>query len=259
MADTRRRRKSRVRYDRIFIVAVIFVIIIFLFKSCLGKDDKKAKKASTDNSALSSEESTVDNSGAVFLSPSNQSDNAYAAGGSVTEASAMRSLSESIKKVLEDNGITVYIAGPEDTLEQKVNTANDLGVGVYVAVHSNAGGDSGGGEGTECFYNPDTRGSKTLAEYVYNKVAELTPTEDRGLKGGTEEEHYLYEVDHPDMANCLLEVEFHDTQKHAQWILDNEKDIANCIADGIMKYLGKDSVQNTGASEESSEESASDE
>ena len=110
----------------------------------------------------------------------------------------------------------------DDGVEDKVKTGNELKCGAYVALHTNSGGESGNGEGTECYYSTKIPGSKELAQNIYNRVAELTPTDDRGLK---------------DDPCCLLEVEFHDMQETSRWILDNTEGIAKAIKDGIVAYL----------------------
>lgn len=240
-----KQRKSRVRYDRIISVIVIFIITIYTVKVIFGIGSQKDIPATTP--AVEEEFVPV-----IYLSPSNQNDNIYAVG-EVTEATVMREVSESTKKYLEQNGITVYVAQTDYSLQQKIDFANENDVTAHVAIHSNAGGDSGSGEGTECFYNPKVYGSKVLAEYIYNRVARLTPTDDRGLFDGTDGTSYLYEVATSEMPNCLLEVEFHDSQEHAQWIVDHTDEIGKSIADGIMQYISyienSDIQKNTESSE----------
>lgn len=167
----------------------------------------------------------------VYISPSKQTENTYAAG-DTTEAEQMYKVGERVYEILQDKGIDVYM--PElsyDSLSRRVKQSERYGAQVYVAIHSNAGG----GEGTECFYNTENPKSKALAECVYEKAADITPTEDRGLKDGKTQN--LYEVITPECASCLLEVEFHDEKNKAQWICENTEKLAKAIADGIIEYL----------------------
>lgn len=225
----KKHRKAKVRYDRIISVIVILILIIYAGKHLLrGSTEKEVP--------VSAPEVHEEFVPVIYLSPSNQTDNAYAAG-NTTEAAVMREVSDSVKKYLEQNGVTVYVAGPDFSLQEKIDFANENNVTAHVAIHSNAGGDSGGGEGTECFYNPKILGSKALAEYIYNRVSRLTPTEDRGMFDGTEGTAYLYEVATSEVPNCLLEVEFHDSIEHAQWIIDHTDELGKSIADGIMQYI----------------------
>ncbi len=232
----------RARWDRLFGALIVLVLLIILltciFKSC-GKD---AAETGGDTSTIApveteptTEPAKVDNSMAVFLSPSTQEDNVYKCDDTVTEASAMFDLTRSVKALLEADGYTVYVCEEDDNVKAKVTKGNELKCGAYVALHSNAGGESGSDEGTECYYNSAVPGSRELAENVYNRVAELTPTEDRGLKDETQRE--LYEILNNQNPCCLLEVEFHDTETHSQWILDNKEEIAKSIKDGIVAFL----------------------
>ncbi len=231
---------SRARWDRLAGVAVVLVLVLIalvaMIKSC-GKED--TVPASTDSQAVSDTQATteppVDNSKAVYLSPSTQYDNLYACNNTTTEAAAMIDLANRVKALLETEGYTVYMCGNEDSVKDKVAQGNQLKCGAYVALHSNSGGESGNGQGTECFYNSNVSGSYELAECIYNKVAVLTPTEDRGLKDETQRD--LYEISNNTTACCLLEVEFHDIANLSQWILDNQDQSARAIADGIKAYL----------------------
>lgn len=222
-------RKRKVRYDRIISVIVIAILAVYAGKQLFTKETEKDIPAS-------SPEVKEEFEPVIYLSPSNQTDNPYAAG-NTTEAEVMRTVSESVKKYLEQNDVTVYVAEPDYSLQEKIDFANENEVTAHIAIHSNAGGDSGGGEGTECFYNPKVLGSKVLAEYIYSRVSRLTPTEDRGMFDGTEGSAYLYEVATSEVPNCLIEVEFHDSIEHAQWIIDHTDDLGKSIADGIMQYI----------------------
>lgn len=225
----RKQKKLKIRYDRIISVIVIMILAIYAGTQIFGNKSDKDIPASAPEGKEPFEP-------VVYLSPSNQKDNAYAAG-NTTEAEVMREVSDSARKYLEQNGVTVYVAEPDFSLQEKIDFANENNVTAHVAIHSNAGGDSGGGEGTECFYNPKILGSKVLAEYIYNRVSRLTPTDDRGMLDGTKGAAYLYEVATSEVPNCLLEVEFHDSTERAQWIIDHTDDLGKSVADGIMEYL----------------------
>jgi N-acetylmuramoyl-L-alanine amidase len=183
----------------------------------------------------------VDNSNAVYLSPSNQSDNEYACDSKLTEKDEMHAVAERAKYYLEKEGIKVYIAAKDFSLDDKLSFAEDLGVGVYVSIHSNAGD---GGYGTECFYNSNNAGSLDLAKNVYGSVAKLTPTDDRGMVDGNLTQ--LRETITPTMPNCLVEVEFHDKEDTSRWITENIDKLGKAIADGIIKYREEASIGDSG-------------
>lgn len=173
----------------------------------------------------------------VYLSPSNQTANLYSYGGT-SEGVQMRLVGAVVEQILKDNDIDVIVADPNMSITNRAKEANELGVGLYVAIHSNAGAS---GRGTEAFYHPDRDGGKELAQSVYNAVARLTPTPDRGIKDGMAAFSGVgyAEIREPQMAATLVEVEFHDKADLAKWIMDNIDGLGEAIAEGIMDYMGK--------------------
>ena len=238
--DDFRKLLQRARWDRLLGALAVLLLLILLIVLLVSACGKKTTPAAVDSvippaTTQPTTEAVVDNSMAVFLSPSTQEDNVYACDSTVTEESAMFDLAEEVKKLLEADGYTVYMCAEDDGVEDKVKTGNELKCGAYVALHTNSGGESGNGEGTECYYSTKIPGSKELAQNIYNRVAELTPTDDRGLKD--EKQRDLYEIKSNAYPCCLLEVEFHDMQETSRWILDNTEGTAKAIKDGIVAYL----------------------
>lgn len=240
----------RARWDRLIGALIVLLLLLHLIVSAVKsitvrepKETNKVIEPATEPATVPADavpDVLVDNSMAVFLSPSTQEDNAYACDETITEEIAMFELAEKVKALLEADGYVVYMCGEDDNVKRKVTTGNELKCGAYVALHSNAGGESGTDEGTECYYNSTVPGSLELAENIYNRVAEFTPTVDRGLKDETERE--LYEILNNETPCCLLEVEFHDTEPLSQWILDNQDGTAKCIKDGIVAFLNSQSA-----------------
>lgn len=172
----------------------------------------------------------------VYLSPSNQTGNKYAFG-NTTEALEMQKVGAVVEKELKKRGISVIVAKPSLDIESRGVEANKMAVDVYVAIHSNAGG----GKGAEAYYDPSSSKSKALATKVYNKVAAVTPTTDRGIKNGMAPYggKGLAEIRVPKspVAETLVEVEFHDNVTYAKWIIANTTALGTAIAQGICEYL----------------------
>lgn len=235
-ADLRR----RARWDRIFgAFAVLFMIMILMINSCTkNKDIEPVNNLETQpESVQPTTEAEIDNSMAVFLSPSTQEDNLYACDSMTTEEEAMWMIARQVQTMLEEDGYKVYICDEDDTVPAKIKKGNHLKCGAYVAIHSNSSGEGAGdkGQGTECFYNTEITGSLALAENIYNRVAAVTPTPDRGLKDQTQRD--LYEIFNNVSPCCLLEVEFHDDVQTSRWILNHTEDLAQAITEGIEAYL----------------------
>ena len=233
----------RARWDRLLaallVVLIPIILISLLVKSC--SKDKKPKQEEPVNiietveTTAPTTEAPKDYSKAIFLAPSTQEDNLYACDKTISEETAMFDLARKVKALLEADGYTVLMCEDNDNVKKKVTKGNELGCAAYVALYSNSNLNEVGGEGTECYYNSDIPGSQALAENIYNRVAELTPAEDRGLKD--QDQRDLYEIMNNHYPCCYLEVEFHDNATSSQWILDNRDDIAKAVKDGIVAFL----------------------
>lgn len=231
-------KKRKVRYDRVLAVAIVFILLIVLLCKCMSScASKKGETESTANTGTTETttkaETTPDYSNVVYLSPSNQGDNAFNVG-DTTEAAECRKIAEKTSAILQASGLTVITAGENDSVTTKA-AMGKYNVAAYVAIHTN----EGDGTGTDCYYNSENSQSQAIAEAVYNKVADLTPTDDRGLLDGvqTGSDNYQEELAENPSPCCLIEVEYHDGPHVAQWILDNEDSIAEAIAEGICEYL----------------------
>ena len=117
-----------------------------------------------------------------------------------------------------------------------VRDANAWGADWYISLHSNATGgtNNGSAQGCEVYYFPGSKDSQRLAQAIYNEVAAITPTRDRGLKSGAG----LFEVNSTTMPAVLVEAEFHDYKPYADWIKSNLPKIADAIVKGILAIAG---------------------
>ena len=246
MADNNNNFQSmmhRARWDRLLaallVILVPIILICLLAKSCSKnkkpKPEENVNIIETAETTVPTTEAPKDYSKAIFLAPSTQEDDLYACDKSISEEQAMFDLAGRVQALLEADGYTVIVCENDDNVKKKVTKGNELGCAAYVALYSNSNQNEVGGEGTECYYNADIPGSQALAENVYNRVAELTPTDDRGLKD--QEQRDLYEIMNNHYPCCLLEVEFHDNETGSQWILDNMDDTAKAVKDGIVAFL----------------------
>jgi len=121
---------------------------------------------------------------------------------------------------------------PEMTLRQVIDDSNAFGADIHVAVHSNAGG----GEGTEIWYDDGNAESKKLAECIYKHLAPLSPGKDRGIKAAAGQYGELRDV--KARARVIIEAGFHDNREDAYWIINQPKQVADAINQGIFDYAG---------------------
>lgn len=173
----------------------------------------------------------------VYINPSVQDWN-VGIGRYGTEEENMQVIGAKVEELLKYNGFQVKRNKPTMTLEQTVKDSNAFKPDAHVAIHSNAGG----GRGCEAYawFEPDGKGGykdtpgRRLAQAIYDEVARITPTSDRGVKKG----NHLYEIKSTVAPAALIEVAFHDHPEDAAWIKANYDAIAEAITKGICKYFG---------------------
>ena len=166
----------------------------------------------------------------VFLSPSDQSNNAYAYG-NTTEAVQCGRIAEATKTALERNGVQVEI-GHMISMAEKCSRSNKFGADLHVPIHTNA--FNGSVSGTRMFcYNTTGDGYKAC-KAIFNQLAPVTPGTSENIKANTE----LYEIRVPAAPSAYVEVDFHDVPSVAKWIIENTNAIGEAIAHGICDYFG---------------------
>ncbi|MCL2739950.1 MAG: S-layer homology domain-containing protein [Oscillospiraceae bacterium] len=172
----------------------------------------------------------------VYISPSAQFANTYAAG-DTNEGEQMNQVGALLFNELKSMGFNPIIANSSLNFQQRGDNAYAAGAFAYVALHTNANASSTlvKQTGTECWYRGLDWRSQSLSQALYDQVAPFAPGgPDRGLKDGAPRS--LAEVRIPNMANCLIEIEFHDVPEMAEWIINNKAGIAQKIAKGISNY-----------------------
>ena len=170
----------------------------------------------------------------IFLSPSAQEYNiGYGDYGS--EEYRMNRIADIVEKMLRDQGYTVYRNNPNEKLSDAVRRSNEVNPDIHVALHSNASGEGFSAQGPEIFANrPNTPGDR-LANLIYNEIMQIYPDPTKGR--GVLYTSSLYEIIRTNAPAVLLEVAFHDNPEDAQWIIDNESQIAQAIVSGINSYF----------------------
>lgn len=167
----------------------------------------------------------------VYISPSSQHDN-VGVGNYGTEETRMNQVADIVETELKRVGINTLRNNPSMDITQMVTASNNFGADVHLAIHSNAGGATG----AEAYYYTGSAAGKKLAQAVYDNIAPMTPTADRGIKATTE----LYEVWATNGIATLVEIAFHDNATDAAFIINNIHELGIAIAKGVCSYLGID-------------------
>ena len=166
----------------------------------------------------------------VYLSPSDQTKNAYAYG-NTTEAEQCGKIADACRAALERCGVSVKV-GHMISMQQKCSESNAFGADLHVPIHTNA--FNGKVMGTRMFcYNSGGKGM-AACKAIFARVAPLSP----GTSENIQVNPKLYEVRVPAAPTAYIECEFHDTVEGAKWIVENTVLIGETIARGICDYFG---------------------
>ena len=166
----------------------------------------------------------------VYLSPSDQTNNAYAYG-NTTEAIQCGKIAEACKIALERSGVEVMV-GQYDTMANRCKASDGFGANLHVPIHTNA--YNGKVSGTRMFcYNSNGEGYRACKS-IFNVLAPLTPGKSENISVNAK----LFEVRAPSAPTAYSEVDFHDVPSVAKWIVEHTTDIGEAIAKGICNYLG---------------------
>ena len=166
----------------------------------------------------------------VYLSPSDQTNNAYAYG-NTTEAVQCGKIAEACRAALVRSGVSVKV-GHMISMQQKCSESNAFDADLHVPIHTNA--FNGSVMGTRMFcYNSSGNGYKAC-KAIFGQLAPITPGKSESISVNAD----LYEVRVPAAPTAYTECEFHDSVEGAKWIVENTTKIGEAIAKGICNYLG---------------------
>lgn len=180
----------------------------------------------------------------IFISPSNQTDNAYAYG-NTTEAIQCGRIAAALKASLDRCGFETKLMH-YDTMASKVVAANNWGADLYMPIHTNA--FNGQTAGTRMFAYDTSGAGYKACQAIFKYLAPLTPGTSENIKAYPA----LYEIKTPDAPTAYTEVDFHDKPTVAKWIIEHPTEIGEAICHGVCDYFGYTYV--TAKSEESKAE-----
>ena len=166
----------------------------------------------------------------VFISPSDQTANTYAGGGT-TEAIQCGKIGIATKSALERCGFDVMLM-QYATMAEKCAASDAFGAELHVPLHSNAFNASV--TGTRIFYGVDGSAGHKAAKAILARLGPVTP----GAPDMVQAYPQLYEIRTPKAPTAYIEADFHDVAAVADWIIDNTAVIGEAICQGICNYFG---------------------
>lgn len=167
----------------------------------------------------------------VYLSPSDQTNNAYAYG-NTNEAVQCRKISNAVETALERTGAFSVKNNKTDSMADRVKESNEWKADIHVCLHTNAFNKKT--KGTRIFCYSKTGEGYEAALAVYKVLAPLTPGESENVTVNAS----LYEVKNSNAPCVYIEVDFHDVESVAKWIIEHTTEIGEAIAEGLCNYFG---------------------
>ena len=166
----------------------------------------------------------------VFISPSDQTANTYAGGGT-TEAIQCGKIGIATKAALEQCGFEVMLL-QYATMAEKCAASDAFGAELHMPIHSN--GFNKKVTGTRIFYGVDGSEGHRAAKSILARLGPVTP----GSPDMVQAYPALYEIRVPKAPTAYIEADFHDVKAVADWIVDNTQEIAEAICEGVCDYFG---------------------
>lgn len=166
----------------------------------------------------------------IYLSPSAQPANSYAAGNTNEQVQCNR-IAEAAKTALVHCGFAVKKAPEGQGYKENVAESNAWGADLHIPIHTNAGG----GAGTVVFVHGGTAKQMQYAKPIYDEVQAASPgMTDYGVRVNSG----LYELGYTTGTAVYVECEFHDRADLATWIIEHTTELGEAIARGVCKGAG---------------------
>lgn len=166
----------------------------------------------------------------IYLSPSDQTANRYAAG-STNEAEQCQRIADACAAALKRCGFEVK-NNKTSSMTARIAESNRWGADLHVPIHTNAFNKSVTGTRLFC-WSKSGEGYKACRA-IFNKLAPLTPGTSENITARQD----LAELRNTTAVCCYIETDFHDVKDVAKWIIENVEAIGEAICQGVCDYFG---------------------
>lgn len=169
----------------------------------------------------------------IYISPSNQSVNTYATGGT-NEKEQCHKIAKVVVDYLKKAGFSVKCTY-NDSMEERVQESNAFNSDLHVAIHTNATTKHNVTGGTQILMYKLTGEHLKVGNAVFKQLAPITvgDSAEKLIAKPT-----FYEIKNATGMTVYIEIEFHDTKKGSDFIIKNTKAIGEAIGKGICDYYG---------------------
>lgn len=168
----------------------------------------------------------------IYLSPSNQNDNKYAVG-DTNEMIQCNKIASFAKEALARCGFSVKKAAQGQSMYVSVRESNEWGADLHMPIHTNAFDGKTTGGTLVMLYSLDGDNYRA-GKAILNSVGPVTPGGDYAIRTNKE----LYELNATSATAVYTEVEFHDTEEGAAFIIGSTEKIGEAIAKGVCSFYG---------------------
>ena len=166
----------------------------------------------------------------IYLSPSSQPANTYAAG-NTNEQEECRKMARATAAALKRCGFDVVCAD-YGTMESRVRESNAVKADLHVCIHTNAFNEKV--TGTRIMCNDLQGAGYKASKAVFDALAPIT----LGTSENVSARPNLYEIRMSKAPCVYVEVDFHDVKEIAKWLIEHTKEIGEAICKGICNYYG---------------------
>lgn len=177
----------------------------------------------------------------IFISPSDQFENTYAAG-NTNEGEQMGKLADKLAPILQRCGFETMIVH-QSTLANKCEKSDAWGADLHLPLHSNACNGKVSGTRVMCMQVKDGAKGYEYGKKIFAQLDAVTP----GTSSNISAQPQLYEIRSPSAPTVYVEVDFHDVPSVANWIVNNLDVIADAIARGVCDCFGVPFVEASAA------------
>lgn len=168
----------------------------------------------------------------IYLSPSMQSRNMYAYGGT-TEMEQCNIIASHCANYLRNHGFEVKVAPKGQSMSNSIKESNSWSPDLHIPIHTNA--LNGSADGTLVMIYNNNKSNLEPAKCIYNRVFDVTPgTTRRAIQSRPD----LAELRDTKATAVYVECEFHDNLAISKWIVENTNIIGEAIAKGVCDYYG---------------------
>lgn len=167
----------------------------------------------------------------IYLSPSSQPANTYAAG-DTNEQTQCRRIALAAVTALERCGFAVKTNVRDGrTMYDRVRESNEWDADLHLPIHTNA--FNGKLKGTRMFCSSLSGEGGKACKAILKALAPVVPGESDNVQVAD-----FYEITASNAPCAYCEAAFHDNEEQAAWIIGHTNDIAEGICKGVCDYFG---------------------